>query len=157
MGLVAQTAVIAAQTTGQVASLRASLERRKQEWELQKNVADQDLSIGEQQEKIADDHVAIATQEQAISTLQTQEAKAMADFLTRKFTNVELYEWMSGVLAGVYSYFLQQATSMAQLAQTQLAFERQTSSVGFIQVDYWEPPTDEVERPVVVRRLTAEA
>jgi hypothetical protein len=47
------------------------------------------------------------------------------------------------VLAGVYSYFLQQATSMAQLAQSQLIFERQTPSVGFIQADYWQPPADE--------------
>ncbi|MBW7886226.1 MAG: hypothetical protein H3C34_27075, partial [Caldilineaceae bacterium] len=133
---------IDAQTQAQIASIGASHERRRQEWELQKSLADQDYAIGEQQALIASDHVAIRKQEQAISTIQTEEAKAIADFLARKFTNVELYEWMSGVLAGIYSYFLQQATSMAQLAQNQLIFERQTPSPGFILADYWQPPAD---------------
>ena len=48
---------------------------------------------------------------------------------------------MSGVLGGVYAYFLQQATAMAQLAQKQLAFERQESPPAFIQADYWEAST----------------
>ena len=33
-----------------------------------------------------------------------------------KFTNFELYDWMSGVLEGVYSRLLQHAMSIAQLA-----------------------------------------
>jgi hypothetical protein len=59
----------------------------------------------------------------------------MVEFLANKFTNAELYEWMSGVLGGVYSYFLQQATAMAQLAQHQLAFERRETP-SFIKADY---------------------
>ena len=31
------------------------------------------------------------------------------------------YDWMSDILEGVYGFFLQQATSMAQLATSQLA------------------------------------
>ena len=58
------------------------------------------------------------------------------------FTNAELYEWMSGVLGEVYSYFLQQATALAQLAENQLAFERQDTPPKFIQVDYWDVPSE---------------
>jgi hypothetical protein len=46
---------------------------------------------------------------------------------------------MIGVLAGVYGYFLQQATAVARLAQNQLAFERQEAPPSFIQADYWQP------------------
>src|SRR5205085_1210178 len=53
-------------------------------------------------------------------------------------TNAELFDWMSGVLGRVYAYFLQQATSMALLAQAQLAFERQEPAPGFIASDYWQ-------------------
>jgi Tc toxin complex TcA C-terminal TcB-binding domain len=35
---------------------------------------------------------------------------------------------------------LQQATSMARLAEAQLGFERQEVPPAFIQADYWEPP-----------------
>jgi len=49
---------------------------------------------------------------------------------------------MIGVLRRVFGLFLQHATSMAQLAANQLAFERQEVPPPFIQADYWEPPTD---------------
>jgi hypothetical protein len=49
---------------------------------------------------------------------------------------------MSGVLVGIYGYFLQQATAMAKLAQNQLAFERQVVPSSFIQSDYWQTPAD---------------
>jgi hypothetical protein len=49
---------------------------------------------------------------------------------------------MSGILQGVYSYFLQQASAMARMAQNQLAFERQEATLSFIQADYWQPPSD---------------
>jgi hypothetical protein len=63
--------------------------------------------------------------------------------LNRKFTSVELYDWMIGVLQGVYRYFLQQATGMAQLASQQLAFERAELPEPMIQSDYWETASAE--------------
>ena len=47
-----------------------------------------------------------------------------------KFTNVELYDWMSQILEGVYGFFLQKATAVAKLAENQLALERQESCGG---------------------------
>ena len=46
---------------------------------------------------------------------------------------------MSDVLTGVYRFFLQQASAVARLAASQLAFERQQVLPTFIQADYWEP------------------
>jgi hypothetical protein len=43
----------------------------------------------------------------------------------------------------VYSYFLQQAAAMAQLAQTQLAFERQEPALSVIRSDYWLVTTED--------------
>ena len=74
-----------------------------------------------------------SNQERDIARLQQANAEATVEFLARKFTNVELYDWMSGVLRQVYSYFLQQATAVARLAQAQLAFERQDVAPAFIQ------------------------
>ncbi|MCK5231044.1 MAG: hypothetical protein KAR13_12295, partial [Desulfobulbaceae bacterium] len=56
--------------------------------------------------------------------------------------SAELYDWMIGVLEGVYRYFLQQATAMAKLAENQLAFERQEVPPAYIQTDYWEAPSE---------------
>ena len=114
----------------------ASHERRDREWRLNRNLAAQDEAIGDQQISIANDQVAVATQEQKIAHIQKDHAAATVQFLAGKFTNAELYEFMSEVLDGVYRFFLQQATAMAKLAENQLAFERQEPPQGFIQCDY---------------------
>jgi len=126
--------------TASLLQTQASYERRSQEWEFQRDLSNQDVRIGQQQGQIAQDHVVAARQERAIARLQAENAHAVVDFLANKFTNVELYDWMSGVLEGIYRFFLQQAAVIAQLAANQLAFERQEIPPSFIQADYWQPP-----------------
>ncbi len=131
-----------AQTQASIYGIYASHEWRKEEFKTQAIIAEQDIAIGEAQIGAAQAHVGVAEQERRIAQTQITQAQAVADFLARKFTNAELYEWMSGVLGEVYSYFLQQATALAQLAENQLAFERQDTPPKFIQVDYWDVPSE---------------
>jgi hypothetical protein len=126
---------IDATLAAQKASINAAHERRKDEWQLQKKLAEQDHKIGEQQEQIAKDHVEVVKQEKEIEQIKVNNANEGIAFLTNKFTNEELYDWMSGVLEDVYRSFLQQATTMAKLAENQLAFERQEIPPAFIQAD----------------------
>jgi hypothetical protein len=118
----------------------ASNERREEDWEFQRSLAQQDIAIGSQQVGIAMDQLAVVTQEQKIAQIQSDHAGATVQFLATKFTNAELYEFMSEVLDGVYRFFLQQATALAKLAENQLAFERQEAPQGIIQGDYYAPP-----------------
>jgi hypothetical protein len=140
---------IDATANAQIASINAALERRKDEWQLQKQLAEQDSQIAEQQQTIATDQVQVVKQERVIAGIQSDNAKAMVDFLSNKFTNVELFDWMSNILQGVYRFFLQQATGMAKLAETQLAFERQEVPPATIMSDYWEGPSDGNTAPAV--------
>jgi hypothetical protein len=130
-----------AQYNIQVNSLEASQERRKQEWKFQRTLANKDLTVALEQINAAQDRKAIVDQEKAIAQRQLEQDKAAVEFLDKQFTNVELYEWMSGVLGQVYSYFLQQATAIALLAQNQLTFERHDVPPAFIQNDYWQLPS----------------
>jgi hypothetical protein len=132
----------AASTVAGIFGALADYERRAQEWDYQKQLAEQDIAIGKQEVKIAQDHVRIVGQERKIAQMQADHAKDVMEFLANKFTSAELYHWMSGVLEGVYGYFLQQATAMAQLAAQQLAFERQEAPPPYLQADYWEAPTE---------------
>lgn len=131
-----------ASTQAQIYGIRASAEWRQKEFQTQAAIAEQEIAIGEAQIGAAQAHVGVADQERRIAQTQVTQAQAVADFLAMKFTNAELYEWMSGVLGEVYSYFLQQATALAQLAENQLAFERQDTPPKFIQVDYWDVPSE---------------
>src|SRR5262249_51274726 len=125
-----------------IASTLASFERRKQDWQLQLDVARQDELIGDAQITVAEDGVLVAGQERTIAVLEADHAADVVEFLQARFTSAELYDWMSGVLETVYRYFLQQATAVATLAEAQLAFERQEISPAIIQSDYWDPPSD---------------
>jgi hypothetical protein len=134
----------AASTTASIFSTYASYERRTQEWEFLRALALHDLKIGSHQIRLAEDRLRIVEQERNISQMQMEHADVIVYFLANKFTNVELYDWMSGVLERTYSILLQHATSMAQLAQAQLSFERQEGSLSFIRDDYWDTPDDAV-------------
>ncbi len=140
------------QTHAQINSLRASQELREREWGLRRTLANKDVLIADQQIQIARDHLMVARQEAEIALAQADHARTVADFLANKFTNAELYEWMSGVLGQVYAYFLRQATAVAQLAQIQLAFERQETPPSFIQEDYWQAASSRSNGAVGRRR-----
>jgi len=134
----AQTASLQAQLVG----TEASFERRRQDWELQTALGAKDVELGEEQIRQAQVQQQIAVQERVVAGIQLAHAAAAADFLATKFTNTELFEWMSGVLSDVYAYFLQQATALAALAEAQLAFERQEPNQRIIRDNYWDAPPD---------------
>ena len=131
----------AASATAGLFSTWASFERREDEWQLQADLAKKDEQIGLQHIAGAHAHVRVVNQERQIAGIQLDHSQAAAEFLATKFTNADLYDFMSGVLGQVYAYFLQQATATAALAEAQLAFERQETLPGIVQVDYWQPQT----------------
>jgi hypothetical protein len=124
-------------TTSSMFSMLASFERREQEWNFQKDLAaiDQDIAIAQQ--TLALDRYNITLQEKRISEMSAENASDVVNFLNTKFTNVELYTWMGGIVSNIYRYLLQEATTIAKLAQRQLAFERQETELAVILDDYW--------------------
>jgi hypothetical protein len=72
-----------------------------------------------------------------LAGLSAENASDVVTFLNTKFTNAELYIWMGGIVAGIYRYMLQEASTIAKLAQRQLAFERQEPELAVVQDDYW--------------------
>ena len=122
-----------------VLNAQASLEEKQYDWEFGLSQTQADVTIGKQQVDIAGDQWTTANQQLFIANLQTDHAQATVKFLATKFANADLYRWMSGVLGGVYAYFLQQAAAMARLAENQLAFERQQQALTIIRPDYWQP------------------
>ena len=122
----------------QVSGILASQERRSQEWLLNLDLADQDVSIGEAQIKLAQDRIDIAAQEYTIANTQISQAQQMLAFLKNKTTSAAFYQWLLGDLGQIYATFLRLATATARHAELQIAFERQERPAGFIRADYWQ-------------------
>lgn len=125
-------------TQASVFSQWASYQRRAQEWEYQKELANFDIQISKQQIKIAEDNIRIVGQERQISEMNAGHAEDTLEFLKTKFTNAELYRWMGNVLERSYSYMLSLATAVARTAEQQYYFEQQEQAGPFILDDYWE-------------------
>lgn len=150
-------------TQASILSTLASYERRAQEWQLKLDLAQQDSRIAGQNVRLAIDRVRIVGQERHIAGMQADHAQEVSEFLAAKFTNVELYDWMSNAYERVYNFFLQHATAIAQLAAQQLAFERQETPPPYILADYWDAPIEAAAssrtdgEPVNRRGLTGSA
>ena len=141
-GAVLSSLSSAASLTSSAFSTEASYIRREQEWRFQRQLANQDIRISQQQIQNTQQSVRIVEQEREISELQLQQADETLNFLSTKNLTAEIYAWMSHVLRRIYSYFLQEATAIAQLAEQQLAFERQVASTGLIRSDYLTTPAE---------------
>jgi Tc toxin complex TcA C-terminal TcB-binding domain len=128
-------------TYSQWNSMQAGLVRTRQDWQLRRALAGYDRMIAGQQMTLERDGVRIAEQERTVRQLQADHAEQLLEFQQSKFSSVELYDWLAGVLSRTYRWFLQQATAMAQLAAQQLAFEGPDGQPPPIRGDYWTPPT----------------
>lgn len=134
----AQLGIQALATTSSILSTKASFERRMEEWKFQMDIAMHDMNISQQGIKIAQDHYNIIDKEKEIAELSNQHAKDTLQFLENKrFTNRELYKWLSKELKKVYRNQLYIALGMAQMAQKALCFERQTT-IAFVKHNYWQ-------------------
>ena len=132
---------IDAENAAQTASFLSSFERRNDEWQLQAGLAALDVQIGDQQIQLAQDGYEIAEQERVIAGLEQTHAADTLQFLVSKFFSEEIYRWIASVLEDVYRFFLQEASSIAKLAERQLAFERQQAPLRLIQSNYWNIST----------------
>ena len=83
----------------QIDQTKASFERREEDWQLQREPRRQGRRDRRPADRAARTPSASSpSQEQQLAELQQDHAAAVATFLATRFTNAELFEWMSGVL-----------------------------------------------------------
>lgn len=125
-----------------IASISATLggyQRRQEDWAHQADLATKELEQVQKQILAAEIRVAIAERELENHDLQTENAKAVDDYLRhRKFTNQALYSWMVGKLSGIYFQGYQLAYDVAKRAERAYRHELGLRDSSFIQFGYWD-------------------
>lgn len=119
-----------------LASTLAGYDRRAAEWELQSQLAGYEIEQLTSQIAGAVLRVQMAERELEVSTKQTEQADEMLEFLSSKFTNEELFTWMSGQLSGIFFQTYNIAHELALAAQKALQFELDTNET-FVSYGYW--------------------
>ncbi len=118
-------------------------ERRRDDWVFQANTAAKELQQLDQQILGAEIRVDIAQKEVSNQELQIDNARTVDAYMRGKFSNVELYNWMTAQIATTYFQSYQLAYDMAKRAEWCYRYELphaipNAPSTGFIKFGYWD-------------------
>jgi hypothetical protein len=141
MSFAAQAIDSGAEVLAYAASMSAiggQWDRRGQDWGFQAETATLDLAQIAQQLAAANIRVQIATTDYQNQQLQISNSQTIQNFLTGKFTNQQLYSWMSSQLYSVYSQCFQMAYTLAQRAEFCFRFEMGLTTSNYVQYGYWD-------------------
>ncbi len=136
----ARSALDVAGTLNQAAGLintGAQYIRRREEWELQRDLANFDTEQIQKQIDAQTIRKEIAEQELKIHNKGFEQAKEIEEFLKSKFTNQELYQWMVGRLSILYFQTYKIALDMAMATQSAYQYELNKDDT-YINFDYWD-------------------
>ncbi|TPG61557.1 neuraminidase-like domain-containing protein [Ewingella americana] len=112
--------------------------RRRQEWDIQRNNAQSEVSqLEAQQASLAVRREAAVMQKGYLETQQGQ-IQAQLEFLQRKFSNQALYNWLRGRLAAIFFQFYDLAVSRCLMAERSYQWEVNDAATSFIKPGAWQ-------------------
>ncbi|MFD6161348.1 neuraminidase-like domain-containing protein [Nocardia sp. NPDC060256] len=123
---------------GELAATIGGYRRRADDWDFQASQAQAEIEHADQQIAAATAHLGIAQSERDNHDLQIRQAGEVDQFLTGKFTNRELYDWMIGRLATSFFQAYQLAYDVAKRAERSYRHELGIEDSGFINFGYWD-------------------
>jgi hypothetical protein len=101
-------------------------------------LAAKELEQSDKQIAAAEIRVAIAEKELENHDIQIENSTAIEHFLSTKYTNQELYRWMTSQISAVFFQSYKLAYDIAKGAEKAYRFERGLTDSSFIQFGYWD-------------------
>jgi hypothetical protein len=123
---------------GGMMSTLGGYQHRMDDWNFQAQIAQGEITQIASQITAANDRLTIANSQLSIQNEHINNAQAVSDFLTNKYTNAQLYDWMVTQLTTVYTQAYQLAYGLAQQAQNTYQFELGRNQDTFLQPSYWD-------------------
>lgn len=121
-----------------MSSTMAGYDRRWDDWKLQEHLADKEIIQIDKQITAADIRCQIAQKEIDNHDLQRKNAQEADEYMRRKFTNQELYDWMISEVSAIYFQSYQLAYETARQAEQAYHFERGLTDSSFIRFGQWD-------------------
>jgi len=125
-------------TGASVSGTLGGYRRRQDDWGLQGDLAQREMDQLDKQILAAEIRLAIASTELDNHDLQADQAADVAELLTSKFTNQELYDWMVSQVSGVYFQSYQLAYNLARKAERAYQLDTGDQQASFIGFGYWD-------------------
>ncbi len=111
--------------------------RRRDEWAYQANQVLRELKQMDKQILANEIRIALTRAELRNHEAQIEQSEAIDTYLRDKFTNAELYDWMSSQLSNLQNSAYRMALDMARRAERAAAHELGVPAFNIIRNDYW--------------------
>ncbi len=121
-----------------IASIEGGYKRRQQDWDFQVDSANNEIKQVEKQIVAAEIRRDIAKKDKENHLQQIANSQEARVYMENKFTNQELYNWMSGELSTLYFNTYQTAYQLAKQAEKALQFELGIDNTNYIQSGHWD-------------------
>jgi peptidoglycan hydrolase-like protein with peptidoglycan-binding domain len=121
-----------------LAATAGQYQRRQEEWDLQKSLAEGDIAeIGKQILAAKLRAEAIAKDIERLD-LQLEQSQAVDAYLRSRYTSEALYDWQARQVSAVYFQAYQLAFDMARRAERCFRFEMGDDAASFVQFGHWD-------------------
>jgi len=121
-----------------IATTVASYQRRKEEWDFQRDLALKEIEQHDRNIAAAELRISMAEKELDNQVQQIEDSKAVDAFMRSKYTNLELYQWQIGQISGVYFQSYRLAYDLAKRAERCFRFELGLTDSSYINFGYWD-------------------
>lgn len=121
-----------------MSSTIGSYNRRADEWDHQKRLAEKELPQIDHQITAADIRHTIANRDLSNHDRQTENTQKEDDYMHSKFTNQELYDWMIHQISTVYFQSYQLAYEIAKRTERCFRYELGLSDSNYVRFGYWD-------------------
>ncbi|HJZ48145.1 MAG TPA: neuraminidase-like domain-containing protein, partial [Roseiflexaceae bacterium] len=115
----------------------AEWERRREDWGLNRDLADYDVKQLEYQIESAKLQIELAQRDLGVHLETIAQNREVGEFYRRKFSNRDLYNWMANRLTTLYFQTYRMAYDLAKQAERAYQFEFGTSD-SYISVGGWD-------------------
>jgi hypothetical protein len=106
------------------AGLEASFDRRREDWEFQRDVAQREVDQLQRQIRAAEIRRDIAKKSLVVHEQSIRQSEDIHEKYADKFTNFGLYTWLASNLQRTYRHAYTNALALARLCQAAFEFER---------------------------------
>jgi hypothetical protein len=138
MGALFSTLASNASFQGGRSATVAGYQRRFDEWAFQSNFAAKELEQIDRQIAVALIRVAVAEQELKNHEQQIRNAQDIDRLMREKFSDQQLYQWMTRQTSTLYFRAYQLAYDLAKRAERAYRYELGLADSNFVQYGYWD-------------------
>ncbi|MFY0598323.1 MAG: hypothetical protein JXR03_01545 [Cyclobacteriaceae bacterium] len=118
--------------------IKGGYERRKDDWQLQVELAEKELEQIERQITGAEIRLAISERDLENQDMQIEQSSEVQKFMKDKYTNKDLYNWMSRQISSLYFQSYQLAYDVAKMAEKSFEHELAKEDTTYIKFGHWD-------------------